>query len=133
MKTILLVDDEYALVDNWTELLRDEGYLVVSASNGKDGADRLKKEKPDLVVTDLMMPIADGRELVRSMEALPDFRTVPVIMMSATTRAVALTDANGAIEVTAFLKKPVQWQQFLDVVVRLIGPGHAESTPAPTP
>ena len=73
MKTILIVDDEYALVENLAELLRDEGYRVVSAANGTDGLARVASEKPDLVITDLMMPIADGRELVRGVRALADF------------------------------------------------------------
>ena len=77
MKTILIVDDEYALVENLTELLQEEGYRVVSAANGKDGLERLQKEKPDLVLTDCMMPLADGRELVRSMQALPEFHWSP--------------------------------------------------------
>jgi CheY-like chemotaxis protein len=121
MKTILVVDDEYALLENLTELLQDEGYRVVSAANGKDGLERLKKEKPDLVLTDHMMPLADGREVVRSMRALPDFRSTPVVMMSATTKTVALSDASGAVEVSAFLKKPFRWEKLLETIVGLIG------------
>lgn len=123
MKTILIVDDEYALVENLTELLQEEGYRVVSAANGKDGLERLQKEKPDLVLTDCMMPLADGRELVRSMQALPEFQSVPVAMMSATTKAISLTDASGPLEVSAFLKKPFQLESLLEAIARLIGPG----------
>jgi CheY-like chemotaxis protein len=124
MKTILIVDDEYALVENLTELLQDEGYRIVSAANGKDGLERVTAEKPDLVLTDLMMPIGDGRELVRGMRALADFRATPVVMMSGSTKASALSNPNGgAVEVSAFLRKPVSWDKLLDVVVRLIGEG----------
>jgi CheY-like chemotaxis protein len=123
MKTILLVDDEYALVVNLTELLQDDGYRVVSAANGKDGLARLEVEKPDLVLTDFMMPIADGRELVRGMRALPEFRSVPVVMMSAIMKSVALSDSSGKLEVSAFLSKPFPWTELRDVIVRLIGKG----------
>jgi DNA-binding NtrC family response regulator len=50
MKTILLVDDEYALVETLTELLQDEGYRVIAAANGKDGLTRASAENPDLVI-----------------------------------------------------------------------------------
>jgi CheY-like chemotaxis protein len=123
MKTILIVDDEFAFVENLTELLQDEGYRVVSAANGKDGLERLQKEMPDLVLTDYTMPLANGRDLIRGMRALPDFRSLPVIMMSATTKTVSLADADGTIEVSAFLKKPFQLETLLDALVRLFGPG----------
>jgi CheY-like chemotaxis protein len=128
MKTILLVDDEYALVENLIELLQEEGYRVVSAANGKDGLVRAQAEKPDLVVTDLMMPIADGCELVLGLRTIPEFRSTPIVMMSATVKAVALSDGNGGeLDVVAFLAKPVSWEKLLGVVVRSIGKGEPVS------
>jgi CheY-like chemotaxis protein len=124
MKTILIVDDEYAFVESLTGLLEGEGYRVVSAANGKDGLARVLVEKPDLVLTDLMMPIGDGRELVRGMRALPEFRSTPVVMMSGSTRSSALADpAGGTVDVSAFLRKPVSWERILEAVVSLIGKG----------
>jgi CheY-like chemotaxis protein len=125
MKTILLVDDEYALVEMLTELLRDEGYRVASAANGKDGLARLQRERPDLVVTDFMMPIADGRDLLRGMRALPDFQATPVVMMSATMKSVALADPTDALHVSEFIRKPASWEKVLAVIVRLIGKSEA--------
>ncbi len=76
MKTILVVDDDYLLVESLTDLLDMEGYRVVSAGNGKDGLARLEKEIPDLVLTDFMMPIADGLDLIWGVNALPKFRSL---------------------------------------------------------
>jgi CheY-like chemotaxis protein len=124
MKTILLVDDEYALVENLTDLLQEEGYRVVSAANGKDGLARAVAETPDLVITDFMMPIADGRELVRGLRNIPQFRSTPIVMMSATVKAVALSDGSGgSLDVSGFLGKPVSWEKLLAVVVGAIGKG----------
>jgi CheY-like chemotaxis protein len=120
MKTILLVDDEYALVETLTDLLTDEGYRVVSAANGEDGLDRVRDENPDLVVTDFMMPIADGRQLVRGIRALPKFKNIPIIMMSSTTKSVALSDSNGTIDVSLFLKKPCSWASLRDAIAQLL-------------
>jgi CheY-like chemotaxis protein len=128
MKTILVVDDEYALAEILAELLQSEGYRVVSATNGKDGLARLKTENPDLILTDLMMPIVDGRELVRSARALPQFASTPVILMSASTKAVAMADAS--LGIAAFVRKPFQWEDLLATIVRLIGEGD-RSRPEP--
>jgi CheY-like chemotaxis protein len=127
MKTILVVDDEYALAEILTELLQAEGYRVVSAANGKDGLARLEAEKPDLVLTDLMMPLVDGRELVRKARALPEFASTPVVLMSATTRAVAMADPSPGI--AAYVRKPFQWEQLLAIVVGLIGRGDGAASP----
>jgi CheY-like chemotaxis protein len=125
MKTILVVDDEYAFVENLTELLQDEGYRVASAANGKDGLERAQTERPDLIVTDLMMPIADGRELVRGVRATVALCATPIILMSATTRDVALAAGEDTLEVSAFLRKPIRWEQILETIVGLIGPGES--------
>jgi len=122
VKTILLVDDEYALVESLTDLLQDEGYRVVSATNGKDGLERLQKEKADLVVSDLMMPIAGGRELVKGIRGFPDFRSLPVVIMSAATKD-ALTQDGSTLEVSAFLRKPFQLEKLLEIIIQLIGKG----------
>ncbi len=83
MKTILLVDDEYGLVETLGELLEEEGYVVESASNGKDGLVRAAAARPDLVLTDFMMAIGDGAELARAVRALPGLERIPIVMMSA--------------------------------------------------
>jgi CheY-like chemotaxis protein len=123
MKTILLVDDEDALVEILTQLLQDEGYRVVSAANGKDALARLTEEKPDLLITDFMMPIANGRVLIRAMRAIPEFAATPAIMMSATQRAVALTDTEGTVDAAVFLRKPFDLHRLLEAIAELIGQG----------
>jgi CheY-like chemotaxis protein len=79
----------------------------------------VQTEKPDLILTDLMMPIVDGRELVRSARALPEFASTPVILMSATTRAVAMADPS--LGISAYLRKP--FEELRATIARLIGEG----------
>jgi CheY-like chemotaxis protein len=125
MKTILVVDDEFALVESLSDVLQDAGYRVVSAANGMDGLARLAKEKPDLVLVDLMMPIADGREMVRGMRATTEYQAAPVVLMSAAPKSVALSNGedDGRLEVAGFISKPFQVEKLLDTIVRLIGKG----------
>jgi CheY-like chemotaxis protein len=124
MKTILLVDDEDALLDTLADLLRDDGYRIVLAANGRDGLAQVVQEKPDLVIVDFMMPISSGRELVRGMRALPEFGSTPVIMMSGANMDVALAEEDGTVvEVSHFIPKPFDFRDLMDAIVQLVGPG----------
>lgn len=66
-KKILIVDDEKDVRDMLDELFRIEGYDTLTASNGKEGLDYYKKFLPDLVITDIRMPVMDGVELVENL------------------------------------------------------------------
>ena len=125
MKTILVVDDECFLVKTLSVLIEIEGYRVVSAANGKDGLAQLVKESPDLVLTDFMMPTADGLELIRGVHALPDFRSLPVVMMSASRQDVAFSGhpKDRALRISSFLSKPFGVDELLPIIERLIGKG----------
>ncbi len=123
MKTILLVDDECFLVESLTQLLEEAGYHVVSATNGKDGLAQLVKEPPDMVLTDFMMPVADGLEMVRGVRALPEFQSLPVVMMSAGQVAAKAR----RVGVSAFLGKPFGLDELLPIIERLIGKGEPEN------
>ena len=82
MTTILVVDDEYLLADILGYALEDEGFMVVKASNGQKGLDVLDRERPDLIITDFMMPVMDGLEFATAVRALPSTCHLPIILMS---------------------------------------------------
>ncbi|ADO68434.1 response regulator [Stigmatella aurantiaca] len=83
MKRLLIVDDEAAIIEALQELLTDEGYDVATAFNGAEGLKQLHAAKPDLLLLDLMMPVMDGRELLRRVREDPSFQDLPVVVMSA--------------------------------------------------
>jgi two-component system, response regulator, stage 0 sporulation protein F len=60
MKTILFVDDEPSLLNLYRDEFSEEGFRVVSAGNGKEAVEKFRKEKPDVIVMDIRMPIMDG-------------------------------------------------------------------------
>lgn len=82
MTTILIVDDEYLIADILGFALEDEGYLTVTASNGKKGLEILARERPELVITDFMMPVMDGLEFARAIRERDDTRHLPILLMS---------------------------------------------------
>ena len=125
MKTIAVVDDDALLVESLTDLLEREGYRVVLADNCKDGLARLVSENPDLLLTDFIMPVVDGLELVRELRALPKFQSLPVVMMSASNQGGALwaQAKAGPLAVSVFLSKPFEVEDLLAIIEQLIGKG----------
>ena len=86
MATVLVIDDEFGIVDVLETILTDEGYRVLTACNGKQGLVRLSEEKPEVILLDFMMPILGGGDMLRAMAAEPAYQRIPVIMMSSLSR-----------------------------------------------
>ena len=112
MKTILIVEDERVIAEVLSAILEDEGFHIIIADNGKAGLDSLAEHRPDLVLCDVMMPVIDGRDMVRAMASNPDYRSIPVIMMS----AASLPVTNRDYTYSAFLRKPFEIEDLLSTV-----------------
>lgn len=82
MTTILIVDDEYLIADILGFALEDEGYMTVTASDGKKGLEVLARERPELVITDFMMPGMDGLEFAEAIREREDSQRLPILLMS---------------------------------------------------
>jgi len=81
-KNILVVDDERDVRDFLADLLRDQGYNVRTAADGIEAMEMIKREKPDLILLDLMMPKETGTDLYRKIHRKKEFEEVPVIVIS---------------------------------------------------
>jgi CheY-like chemotaxis protein len=100
MDKILIVDDSDTQRAIYKEILEDSGYKVVIAKNGLDGLQAVKRELPDVIVTDISMPEMDGIEMVAQLKSDEKTRYIPVICASATfqdieTKMKALLDAGA--------------------------------------
>jgi two-component system alkaline phosphatase synthesis response regulator PhoP len=82
-RKVLVIDDEPGIIEIVEANLEGDGFSVISASNGKEGLEKIKNEKPELVVLDVMMPEMDGWEVLRRVEQDPDTAGLPVIMLTA--------------------------------------------------
>lgn len=80
---VLVCDDERHIVRLIQVNLERQGYNVVTAFDGKDGLEKVKAEKPDLMVLDVMMPYMDGFEVLKSLRREPEYENLPVIMLTA--------------------------------------------------
>jgi len=82
MSTILLVDDEYQIVEVLAMGLEDCGFEVLRAGDGRAALELAQQHAPDLLVTDFMMPGMDGLELSRRLKLLPELAELPVILIT---------------------------------------------------
>ena len=114
--TVLVVDDEVAITETLCVALELEGYSPIAAGNGREGLEQFDRASPHLVITDLMMPYVDGRELVRAIRARPGGREVPIIVMSAAHDAAR----DGEIEHDRFVLKPFNLDELLGRVRELL-------------
>jgi CheY-like chemotaxis protein len=110
-RSVLIVDDEFGLAEMLREMLRDCGYEVALAINGRLALDILGERHVDLVITDMMMPVMDGAELAAAMRAGPH-RDTPIIMMTSLPSAVPAQHALFQ----AVLRKPFTPELLLNTI-----------------
>jgi CheY-like chemotaxis protein len=101
-QSILIVDDEFGLAEMLREMLRDSGFEVTLAINGRLALEILEEGKVDLVLTDMMTPVMDGAELAAAMRSDHRYRNTPIIMM--TSLPSAIPQSRGLFD--AVLRKP---------------------------
>jgi CheY-like chemotaxis protein len=120
MRTILVIDDNIAVLSTLIYLLEEEGYRVVSAENGDAGARIYRSHHPDLVIADIIMPERGGISTIREIKRLcPDAK---IIAISGGARIGNADPLEAAREVGAnkALAKPLDPDDFLDVVNSLL-------------
>lgn len=112
---VLVVDDELAIAETLCDVLDSVGHRAIAAGNGREGMKAFEAEKPALVVSDVMMPQLDGREMVRAIRSTDRGKAVAIILMSAARDAGRDTTIGHDL----FLPKPFDLGEFLAHVERL--------------
>lgn len=119
MKTVLAVDDSASLRQMVSMVLRGGGYEVVEAVNGVDALSKLAGQDLDLVLTDLNMPRMDGLEFTRRLRTMPDYKFVPIVLL--TTESNVDKKLQGKVAgATAWIIKPFDPDQLLAVVKKVM-------------
>jgi CheY-like chemotaxis protein len=127
---ILVVEDVPNVLELLEVTLRFKGYPVMTARNGQEALDQISKERPALVITDILMPKMDGYALAHRLRSDPKTRQIPLIFLSAT--YVTPEDKSFAISIGAvrFIEKPIDTEEFLLTVAELLTQG-MEPLPEP--
>jgi len=128
---ILIVEDVPNVLELLEVTLRFKGYAVLTAHNGEEALDVIARQKPVLIITDILMPKLDGYALVQKLRLSPETRSVPVIFLSAT--YVTPEDKNFALSLGAarFMEKPIDTEDFLLTVAELVTQQQPLTQPQP--
>jgi len=126
----LVVDDEIYIVHILDFSLGMEGYEVITALDGEQALEKVKAEKPDLIVLDIMMPKLDGYEVCKNIKSSAETQHIPVILLSAKGRNV---DQKLGFDVGAddYITKPFSPRKLVERINQLLGQTITER-PAPS-
>jgi len=118
---VLVIDDDPEIIDAMTNLLDAKGYQVVSASNGKDGVELAKKEKPGIILLDVMMTTkSEGFDVARALHKDAALKDIPVVMVTGVRKEMNLPFGfepdSDWLPVKAVLEKPIKPDQLLKIV-----------------
>jgi len=114
-KKILVVDDEVDLVETIRFPLESEGFTVLVSYNGEDALNQARKENPDLILLDIMLPKLDGYKVCRLLKFDERYRNIPILMLTAKTQEKDKTIGleTGADE---YITKPFDIDELLEKV-----------------
>jgi CheY-like chemotaxis protein len=123
-QTILICDDEEGIRTLFGGVLEEEGYRVLTATDGEEGLRLVREAHPDLVFSNVQMPNLDGVDMARTIRADASWDDMPIILMSG-----AATNMNDA-PCDAFLEKPFQIDTLIETVTRLLDGRHGSTRAA---
>jgi CheY-like chemotaxis protein len=119
---VLLVDDEKDIQRVASRAITGLGYGLVVARNGQEGLELARRYRPDLVLSDALMPQMDGREMCRRIKEAPETANVKTIVMTALYTAVKYkTEAHKAYRVDDYLNKPLDFALLRDMLQKHLG------------
>jgi CheY-like chemotaxis protein len=124
MPKILVVDDDPDFVLVCRTILEEAGYTVLEAANGRIALEIMGKDKPDLVLLDVMMrTILEGVDVSRELDADPELKQIPVIMVSsiASTEYAMDFPSDEAMPIETWISKPIQPTVLLRTIERFLG------------
>ena len=117
---ILIIDDDVHIRQLLEINLRAASYDVVSCTNGKEALDKIKIEKPDLVILDIMMPEIDGLEVCKIIKDDPEIENIKVIMLTARGSAKDKMICKDILKADEYMSKPFEMDNLLSVIKDLL-------------
>ena len=124
MVKILVVDDDPDLVESVTVLLEKRNHVVIPAYGGIEGLEKAKKENPDAIILDVMMPDKNGYEVCKELKADPQCQSIPILLLTAVASKVSTTTYTHRMgmetEADDYVDKPVDSKELVRLVERLI-------------
>lgn len=119
-KTIMAVDDSASVRQMVSFTLREAGYAVIEACDGKDALLKLSSGPFNLILTDLNMPNMDGIELIRKVRQDPKYKFIPILLLTTESQNEKKLEGKAA-GATGWIVKPFKPEQLISVVKKVIG------------
>lgn len=119
-KTVLIADDEPNIVISLEFLLKQAGYRVVVAHDGEEALEAIRRETPDLVLLDVMLPRLSGFDVCQKIRESPDWQDMRVLMLTAKGREVEVSKGL-ALGADAYITKPFSTQELLAEIASYLG------------
>jgi DNA-binding response OmpR family regulator len=116
---VLIVEDDRAVSELLRLRLTYAHYEVITANNGREGWEQVQKEKPDLVILDVIIPIINGIELCELIKKSEQFKKIPVIMLTSK-KTVGDWEKGFEAGADAYLNKPYDWNELIKNVEKLL-------------
>ena len=118
-KKIMTADDSPSMRQMVSFTLKEAGFDVIEAADGQDALNKLKADKADMVITDLNMPNMDGLELIKAIRELPEYKFIPIIMLT-TESDESKKQAGKDAGATGWLVKPFKPPQLTAVIKKVL-------------
>jgi len=119
-KKVLCIEDEPEMIDLIKLILERKGFEVLGAIGGKEGLEAIRREMPDLILLDLMMPEVDGWEVFRQMRADEQMKDIPVIVVTAKAQSIDKVLGLHIAKVDDYVTKPFGPQELLRSVNKVL-------------
>jgi DNA-binding response OmpR family regulator len=118
-KSILLVDDEQLIISMLSDILSDTADKIITAENGKEGLEKIQSEKPDIIISDIMMPEMNGFEFLKAVRENKEYDDIPFIFLTVkdTTRSIINGYDLGA---DYYLPKPFETKTLLHALEKAV-------------
>lgn len=130
---VLIIDDDQLTSTTWAMGLKAAGYEVVNATNGQDGINQAKSQKPDLILLDQIMPDMLGNAVLATLKQDPDTNPIPVMLISNYNENQMMKDAIAQGAVDYILKYQIETKDLVDKVQSLLSQIGAPAAAAPAP
>jgi two-component system, OmpR family, alkaline phosphatase synthesis response regulator PhoP len=113
---VLIIDDDQMIVEVWSVVLKENGFEVITASNGSDGINQAKSQKPNLVLLDEIMPDMLGNDVLQTLKGDPETNAIPIAIVSNYSEGQLMQEAIRQGAVDYILKYQVDPQDLVNKI-----------------
>lgn len=121
VKKVLCIEDDPEMIDLIKLILERKGFHFIGAVGGREGLEAIAREKPNLVLLDIMMPDIDGWDVYRQMKANEEFKNIPVIVVTAKAQSIDKVLGLHIAKVDDYVTKPFGPKELLRSIDKVLG------------